>query len=337
MYNEGDSQERELLSFLTSIKDDYKILEEEITKNSELSILLKEYLDITPERERNLIVKMTRYFIEIKNASLEETFTKEDLKKKLFFKKSDILFYSAKFFKIEKGKYSLNEDIIRKIEGYKDNYLNNREVSTEIYMKKFMKLKDFIYKDGDYNKANEVKRELIEIAEKLHWKYMPLYSEIMLRNRGYIPENDLSNYYDHYHSLEDLYEEIIGKGISWKSIQGDENIDEKMEFRVYTSRWGHDDIYRIERSILGWKVHHISINGLSLKNGAGSLFENLDHDRIFYPKEGVEYALKNLWEVADSGNINFEELQIRIQEIADWISDVERNLRRKQPSWCNYY
>lgn len=327
-----------VLELLISVNDNYELLKEKIEKKDNFYEELREYLEITPEKERNLRVKIARYFIETKGVELDKRFEEKDLKEKLFFKKSDILFFSAIFFNLEGDKnYTLNEKEKKKIKEYIDKNLENKDTDITNYKTKFLEIKNLIYRDGKYEEANQIQDKLLEETKKLHWKYLPIYTETMLDNRGIIPEENVDEYYNHFHSLEDLYDEIMGRGISWRTTEGDENLNREMEFQVYTSRWGHNDIYRIERDIFGWKVHHISLNGLSLKNGEGSLFSNLNHDSIFYPKDGVEYALSTLWKEADLGEINFEELRNKLQEIGDWISDVERSLRRKQPDWCNYY
>ena len=64
---------------------------------------------------------------------------------------------------------------------------------------------------------------------------------------------------------------------------------------------------------------------------------NLQHDSIFYPEEGVKYGLQKLWEDADDGKIDVEQLQIKLQQIADWISKVEQVVGAGQPEWLNYY
>ena len=85
----------------------------------------------------------------------------------------------------------------------------------------------------------------------------------------------------------------------------------------------------------GWYCKYIAIRGECKKNGEGGLFMNLDHDSVFYPKEGVAYAMEKLWEDADDEVIDFDELAKRIQQIADWISAVEKSMG-EQPEWVGY-
>lgn len=119
--------------------------------------------------------------------------------------------------------------------------------------------------------------------------------------------------------------------------KGDDTLNKEMTFSVYTRRWGHSDVYQIERTIDGWEVHHIAINGKCAKDGDGALMINLHHDSIFFPEDGVKYALSNLWDDAEDGNLTPEELQKKLQQIADWISSVEKAVGDNQPDWVNYY
>lgn len=54
-------------------------------------------------------------------------------------------------------------------------------------------------------------------------------------------------------------------------------------------------------------------------------------------EEAVRYAMEELWEAADEGEIDLEELQRRLQQVADWVSHVEKVVGEKQPEWVNYY
>ncbi|SDC30722.1 MULTISPECIES: hypothetical protein [unclassified Candidatus Frackibacter] len=303
----------------------------------EASILneLKEYFGITKERKRNLFIKLFKSYQKYK----KNVFTKEELSEKLYFKKIDIIHFSSDFFDIKEDKYKIKDRVLKKLKNYinkRDTIQNSSKLEKE-YKKLFQKLEKNLRKHTDQDKWEKAYNSLLELSKKLHWKYVPVYSEDIMRNRGCVPEDNLEKYYDHYHALEDLYLVMIGKKQKWNSTKGDCNVDKVMKFKVFTSRWGHDDIYSIKRTIYGWEVQHISINGYSLKNGEGVLLSNLDHDGIFYPREGVKHAFEVLWKRADSNEMSIEDLQKSLQEIGDWISDVERNMRKKQPEWCNYY
>ena len=88
------------------------------------------------------------------------------------------------------------------------------------------------------------------------------------------------------------------------SNESDDTLESKIPFKVYTRRWGHEDRYSIKRTVDGWYCGYIAINGKCKKNGEGGLFNNLDHDCIFY--------------------------------LTDWISAVEKSINA-QPDWVGYY
>ena len=113
-------------------------------------------------------------------------------------------------------------------------------------------------------------------------------------------------------------------------------LGKRLTFKVYNRRWGHADTYGITRTIEGWNVSHIT-NGKSEKDGDGTLIANLNHDSIFFPEEGVKYALSKLWEQAEDGELTLSELQKRLQQVADWISIVEKAVGEGQPDWVGYY
>jgi hypothetical protein len=125
----------------------------------------------------------------------------------------------------------------------------------------------------------------------LHWGLLPIFPEHLMENSQKIPENNIVDFYYHYHMLTALLKEVQGEGVKL-CMKGDINLNKTLTFSVYSRRWGHKDTYRMERTIDGWNVNHIAINGKCEKNGEGSLLRNLRQGHIFFPKEGVKYALE---------------------------------------------
>ena len=74
----------------------------------------------------------------------------------------------------------------------------------------------------------------------------------------------------------------------------DKTMGAEFEFRVYSRRWGHDDLYRMRRTKKGWEVKHTLIGGPCNRGGQPYLFENLEHDSIEYPC-GLHTYIENLW------------------------------------------
>ena len=297
-----------------------------------------EYRD---SRKRNLTVKLFKKYLE-DNAVEKREFDKDDITKALYFKQSDINNYLSDFFEEgAKDKFKIKNsciEVIKNIKDKHDKYIAQKNDLTEEFKNIYKILKgcfdSFRIDNETYDK--NINRA-IELAEKLHYIYMPIYSEQMIINREYLPENNTKEYYNHFHAIEDLYYEVNNQGKDWRSIDGDINLNQDLEFKVYTARWGHEDNYTIQRTYKGWYVRHISMNGESEKNGVGAIEGNLEHDSVCYPKEGVEYAFETLWEEADTTTMSVNELQNRIQDIASWISEVEKVTHKYQPDWCLYY
>lgn len=310
---------------------------DDLFKNNILNkdIPIEAYFKVSKERERNILINLINYLKKM-NKNIEERFTEEQIKKNILLKEIDQLVYKDEFF----TKYnSIKKNKQTKIKEYLNNFNKNKDFNEEDKFKNiYLELKNML-ENGEYNseKFSSLIHSGIELAKKLHWKYLPIFDEQIMKNRGCLPEDNIDEYYNHYHTIEDLYEEIIDKGIKFNLLNGDETLNKEVDFKVYTVRWSGYDTYKITRTVYGWKVNNILISSETLKDGTGGLFNNLKHDSVFFPKDGVAYAMEKIWELADNGELNLNELEEKLQEIADWISDVERNMRVKQPKWCNYY
>jgi hypothetical protein len=107
---------------------------------------------------------------------------------------------------------------------------------------------------------------------------------------------------------------------------GDVNLNQKMQFVVFTHRWGHDDHYEIARSYDGWifyGLHQTADITNCEKDGTGALFNALEHDSINYPKD-LNFAFEHLWEEADKKEMSIDELSNYISDLADWVSLTEK-------------
>lgn len=108
-------------------------------------------------------------------------------------------------------------------------------------------------------------------------------------------------------------------------------MEREYKFRVYQNRRGHEDTYKIKKTETGWYVSHISINGEADATGFRTLFMNLDHDSITYPNKIGDF-MSWLWEQADQNLISEDEIQTKLQELADWISITEKS----EPKWSGW-
>ena len=294
-------------------------------------------------RERNLLIKMAKICVKEKS-KIKSSFSIEDINTAFYFRQSDIKSLLNKFFSKKGDKYNINQEkraIIESIIQKHEESIVKFEASEKDYIEQFSSFRNE-YKNNIHgfdfnNEYQKLYSNLEPHLEILHWSILPEYNEQTMINSRMLPENNLKEYYEHYHTLEDLYEALKGTSIPIESLKGDKNLNRKLTFRVFSRRWGHDDCYTVERRIDGWYASHISINGLSKKDGTGALIVNFQHDLIQFPEDGVKYALETLWDMADETEMTVDELQNKLQEIADWISAVEKVVGEYQPDWCGYY
>lgn len=298
-------------------------------------------------RIRNLKIKLYKVLLSKGEVILEQNYSEEAIQKKLFFKKTDIMYYLDNFFELDNGKYSLKQTIKDDFEEYsaKYNLHSSNEQELKILLKKYYEeIRDIYLNFKPTEKAQEIILKTKEIAAKLHWIYLPIYSEQIIISSDLIPEEDVLEYYNHFHTIEDLYRVIFeNEEIAWDSIQGDINLNATIKLNIYSSRWGHHDIYSVKRTLVGWNFNHLSYDINCTKDGTVSgkkrdgFFSILAHDSIQYPYNGVKFALETLWEIADSTSMSIKELEIKLQEIGDWINAVEKATKNKQPNWVGYY
>lgn len=109
-------------------------------------------------------------------------------------------------------------------------------------------------------------------------------------------------------------------------------MNEQLDFKVYSRRWDKYDTYKLARIPTGWDIRHIAINGKYDKQGNPYLFKNFKQDFISYPYD-LPIILEILWDAAEKNNLTNQELQERINDLAEWVSKCER----AHPSYSGYY
>jgi len=162
---------------------------------------------------------------------------------------------------------------------------------------------------------------MIGLVKKLHWKYLPIFSDNMIVNRGCTVEENLEEFYLHYHPLEDLSKWIKGKKDIIKKKLGDVNLNKMIEVEVYSQRWEHIDKYEITRTIEGWDAKYFMVESSGGPEGEG-IIECLEHDYISYPND-IKYCFEELWNKADNTEMVEKELELELKKIINWINIVE--------------
>lgn len=313
-------------------------------------------ITIEQARVRNIKIKITRALLDDSRLSVERKYEDEELKNSFYFKQSDIELLKLLIFDSEGFiQDNCRREIERLIELHR-KILEEVDYITECENLKFGYLelkKHYDTFNIDAVFIEEILNQLSETVIKLHYYLLPIYDEQFIYNSEIIPEDNLKEFYHHFHAIEDLYRFIFEpkKSIYWKSTGGDLNLGYKLSFKIYTSRWGHYDNYTFIRTYRGWKISALANTIECDRNGEAlykretiesystptGLYYSLHHDSVQFPEEGVKYALEELWKEADSREMGIEELQTKLSDIANWISQVEKATHKYQPIWCKYY
>jgi len=292
------------------------------------------YFQCSKANLRNCKIKIFHYLKD--NDLLDDIatveFSEKEIYEKLNCKRSDLFFFKDQLFDVDStddnSRYKINQDIQNEISNY-----NQNPVEINLPEKREEFLNEFASLDTPYN-SDKIK-SLGTLASEIHWYILPIFPEyLLLRNESVvIPEDTPETFYSDYRAIRELSKILSVKDYKWEQENGDDNLDKELSFKVYTNRWRSYNTFKETRTIYGWNVTHLAINGFSMKNGKGSLIKNLEQDIIFYPEYAVQEALEILWERADKTSGFLSNLQEQIQEIADWITETEKAKQEKKPSW----
>ena len=99
-------------------------------------------------------------------------------------------------------------------------------------------------------------------------------------------------------------------------------------FAVYTRRWNSKITYNVTKTADGWHIRHIAINGDCKPDGSPFFYSNFNQDYIVYPSNFGNF-LEYIWSALDREEIGEADAQLKLQELADWVSACERS----QPEW----
>lgn len=290
------------------------------------------------EHIRNLKVKFVKIFIKNKMDNFSRTFSEKDLTNTLYLRKIDREELLNVLFNQADNKYTFKPDVEKYLKDvfkyYEENKLKyNKQKGTFIneYEKYIREVERVGYNES---KFQDFWSKINSFIPAIHWGSLPIYKEEYVSKRGLnnLDKNPFE-YYNDYYTLSDLYKWVKVEDKWEPSLLGDCNLDIEMEFPVYTRRWGHEDYYRISRTTTGWYINFLSINGDSEKDGTGKIFANLKHDGVFFPEEDIKNAFSILWDDADRREMPISELKRKLQDIASWISNVEKAVKEHKPEW----
>ncbi|WP_066631487.1 hypothetical protein [Labilibacter marinus] len=285
--------------------------------------------------KRNTKVKIAKAFIE--NSFIKDKiFSRSDIESVLFVREKEFeSFKEQLFIEADRGGYRVDPDFFEEILKWK-KFHNSSKESIETAKVEYKKM--FQSFECDYNYP-PVFDKITPLFNQLHWYFLPVYKDHMIDNRGVIPEENINEYYNHFHSLQDLYKIIDSTSNNWKSLKGDVNLNQVCDFPVYTNRWGHEDNYKVTRTFNGWSVENLGIGGACSPEGKSldkesesGFIANFEQDFVDYPSK-FHYIIERLWNLADETEMDIKELQSKLYEVAKLVSEVEKTISRNTPDW----
>lgn len=163
--------------------------------------------------------------------------------------------------------------------------------------------------------------EMGRVAHKLHMSLdpYPTHHSYMIENRG-MPATD-PKFYEHLHPCKDLLAYL--QDPTANDDPKDHTMGDEFTFRVWTRRWGHYDTYHLTRNEEGWYVRFISKFGQGDRSGEPALQHALTHDSVSFPRT-LDIKM-TIWEQAKNLGLTHDEVQAAINEVAEWVSETERN------------
>ena len=272
------------------------------------------YVSKDDARIHNLII---RFFNANGKLTVNDKFSRSDLGEALHFRQEDFsIAVRGKLLSEEGEEYVPTKQLVRKVAELAAKRV--RTPNTEGIKAEFINHFESLESSGSYRPT----KELIELAVQIHWSIIPEYEEYMIVNSDIFPNVDPWNYYNHFHTLEDLYKELTNQGKDVTSKKGDMNLGKSIDIDIYSRRWGHKDRYSVMRTIEGWSV---TMHQERVGNREGeALIKTLEHDFINYPKN-LDMFMLHLWNRADRDEMDVEEMGAHLQSIAEWINLCEQS------------
>lgn len=177
--------------------------------------------------------------------------------------------------------------------------------------------------DAEHSERIRALSEMRDMAISLHQSlakrgHVPKHHAYMIENRGVAPDDP--EFYFHIHPIQDLIKFTDDPHANDDPV--DQTIGDEFDFRVFTRRWGHDEIYRLTRTATGWLVKVSMYTGPCDKACAPVLYDALRHDTVVYPHDVGEW-FEWLWQQAKDKGLDHAALQDGLNDIAEWIRVTE--------------
>jgi hypothetical protein len=217
--------------------------------------------------------------------------------------------------------------------------LNDEEREWQTRIREYVN-KIFAYHRGDRSDKQfnpwEAEKEASRLAHQLHMSLKksgkePKHHAYMIKNRELSPDNE--KFYDHVHALEDLLAFLDNPNANVDPE--DKTLGEDFEIRIFSPRWGHEDVYNLKRTNSGWELGGTTKRGSCDFSGHPFLYQTMRNDLVEYPASLPSY-LKYLWYSAKEKGLTKEEVQEALDLLAGWVRSVSRTKPNNDRVWGGY-
>jgi hypothetical protein len=174
----------------------------------------------------------------------------------------------------------------------------------------------------------EWEQQVRDRASKLHnllkaRGFEPKYPRFALRGPG-LP-GDHARFYAWGRAVDDLLQFLDDDQA--RDDSPDATLNRKFTVQVYSNRWKESLPIGLVRTFDGWTVIYPAGGGRCDTAGQPHLFNILRYEGIQFP-ENVGTFIKSIWDEAFSSGLCASGVQRRLQKVAMWISNTERNTPR---------
>lgn len=92
--------------------------------------------------------------------------------------------------------------------------------------------------------------------------------------------------------------------------------------RIYSPRWGHEDLYHFIKTKEGWKFENYRCKGEVDRGGSPLFYKTLVSESIYYPHD-LESYISMIWDKVEI--LNKEQVQYIFDELSEWLSTSEKD------------
>ena len=170
---------------------------------------------------------------------LKSTYEIPEITENFCFRQRDIKYYLTDFFyPIDNNLYCFRQEMQRIIEKFllaHKKALASLDEAKVVFIKSFGRFFQEVEKDKyhfDAEQLNRIYANLHDTIIILHWGQLPILNKWLMINSGQIPEENIVDFYDHYHMLSAIMRDIQGDSEKM-TRQGDKTLNQELTFSIF--------------------------------------------------------------------------------------------------------